>query len=336
MLCACRVVGSAQDARSYDDRPRISVSGDATVNATPDKIVIQFGVETQDKNMLGAKQKSNDILKRVFAALKTCGVKERDIQTEYLYAEPRWAEVPPAPPYSPSAPPTLPASPSDRDLAESRRFLGYFVKNVVAVTVKDAAKIDKLIGDLLAAGATHIYGVEFQTSDLKTYREKARELALKAAKEKAVKMAAVLGQSVGAPIEIAEGGGGPFNNNDPSGAQTLGSSYLPTAGTTNTIALGKIAIFATVNVTFELKPAYGHPHPRPLSQRARGDGSRTRSHDGPASITSPASRLSGRTVPESWRRPVCGPHRRRPPRRAIASTCRRPPRQPRDWRRSCD
>jgi uncharacterized protein YggE len=262
----CIAIGAssawAQSARGYDDRPKISVSGEATVYATPDKIVVQLGVETQDKNMLGAKQKSNDILKRVFAALKACGVKDRDIQTEYLYAEPRWAEAPTV-----QKGQTLsqaqteyqaPASAPPSDSMESRRFLGYFIKNVIAVTVKDAAKIDKLIADVLAAGATNIYGVEFQTTELKTYREKARALALKAAKEKAVKMAAVLDQSVGAPIEIVEGGGGPAFSRDldvpfTQNAVSATPYGLPAPSETSTIALGKIAIHAAVNVTFELK-----------------------------------------------------------------------------------
>jgi uncharacterized protein len=251
--CLAIAVSSAwaENARGYDDRPKISVSGEATVYATPDRIVVQLGVETEDKNILVAKQKSNDILKRVFAALKACGVKERDIQTEYLYAEPRWADVS-AGKNAQTLGPASSAQSWDRDSEEPRRFLGYFVKNVIAVTVKDAAKIDKLIADVLAAGATNIYGVEFQTSELKTHREKARELALKAAKEKAVKMAAVLGQSVGAPIEITEGGG-PYYGNEPSGSQVLISAAPPAADTATTIAMGKIAVHAAVNVTFELK-----------------------------------------------------------------------------------
>lgn len=260
-LCCLFVAASpasAQNARQGDDRPKISVAGEATVFATPDKIVIQFGVETQDKSMLVAKQKNNDIVAKVFAAIKASGVKDRDIQTQYLYAEPRWAESAPVQQQYQAPPPLAPSA--EQDSKERRRFLGYFVKNTIAVTVKDAAKIDKVIADVLAAGATNIYGVGFESSELKTHREKARELALKAAREKAMKMAAVLDQTIGPPIEITESGSwssDPFSAgmgiNDCYNAQVSVASPAIRAAETTTIALGKLSIRATVQVTFELK-----------------------------------------------------------------------------------
>jgi uncharacterized protein len=256
-FCLLAVAASsawAQAGRTYDDRPKISVSGEATINVTPDKITVQFGVETQDKNMLAAKQKSNDIVKKAFAAIKACGVKDRDVQTQYLYAEPRWTPQTPSSPYAPSQgaayPPAATAVPFDANV--SRQFLGYFVRNTIAVTVTDTAKIDKLISDVLAAGATDIYGIDFQTSELKAHREKAREMALKAAKEKAEKMAAVLGQKIGEPIDISEFGATPsygYNAN----AQTVASSVSAPSEAISAIALGKIAVMASVNVVFELK-----------------------------------------------------------------------------------
>jgi uncharacterized protein len=253
LACCCFLTAAssawAQAARGYDDRPKISVSGDATVYVTPDRVIVQLGVETQDKNMVAAKQKSNDILKKVFAAIKACGVKERDIQTEYLYAEPRWTQVAPAQ-QSPVYQAPVQSS-SNQDTEETRRFLGYYVKNTIAVTLKDVTKIDKLIADVLEAGATHIYGVQFQTSELKKHREEARVLALKAAKEKAVKMAAVLDQSIGPPIDISEGGETPRYN--VSQNVLVPTSSTPSPVEASTIALGKIAICAGVTVTFELK-----------------------------------------------------------------------------------
>ena len=58
--------------------------------------------------------------------------------------------------------------------------------------------------NVLAAGVTNIHGIDFQTTEIKKYREQARELALKAAKEKAEKMAAVLGTIDRRPLQISE------------------------------------------------------------------------------------------------------------------------------------
>jgi len=234
----------AQQTPTYDARPKITVGGEAVVNVKPDKIVINLGIETKDNDILTAKQKNNDILKKAVAAVKECGVAEKDIQTDHLSIQPRW-----------------------RIEYQREDFLGYIVRNAFTVTLTDTAKVEELVTTVLQAGVNYIHGIDFQTTELKKYREQARELALKAAKEKAEKMAAVLGQSVGAPIQINENyGGSPWSyySNWSGGAwgfnrsQGMSQNAFQNAGggsgeISDTIALGKISIRANVNVTFELK-----------------------------------------------------------------------------------
>jgi uncharacterized protein YggE len=117
----------------------------------------------------------------------------------------------------------------------------------------------------LLAGINYIHGVDFQTTEFKKYREQARELALKAAREKAEKMATVLGQAIGAPLQINENyGGSPWWYYSSwwgwSGGRSHGMSQYNvqvdrgSAGEiTDTIVLGKLTIKANVTVTFELK-----------------------------------------------------------------------------------
>lgn len=161
MLLMCGMAWG-QRATLYDDRAKITVNGEAVVNVKPDKIVINFGIETWDTDIVVAKQKNNDILKSAKAAMKESGVSERDIQTDYLSIEPRWK-------------------------SEYRKedFIGYFVRNTVVVTLTDAAKVEKLVTEVLQTGVNYIHSIDFQTTEFKKYREQARELALKAAKEKA-------------------------------------------------------------------------------------------------------------------------------------------------------
>lgn len=44
MMAASSVL--AQQSQMYDDRPKISVSGEAVVSVKPDKVVVSFGIET--------------------------------------------------------------------------------------------------------------------------------------------------------------------------------------------------------------------------------------------------------------------------------------------------
>ena len=49
----------------------------------------------------------------------------------------------------------------------------------------DVSRMEEVLSAAVDAGATHIHGVVFQTSKLREYRDKARALAVQAAKDKA-------------------------------------------------------------------------------------------------------------------------------------------------------
>jgi uncharacterized protein YggE len=227
----------------YDARPKIRVNGEALVNVAPDKITIRFGIETWDAKITVAKEKNNAILKKVVEAAKAAGVADKDMQTDYLAVEPRYQSNYP-----------------------QRNIIDYRVRNTILVTLKEARDVDDVVTKALEAGATRIHGVEFQTTELKKYREQARELALKAAKEKAEKMAAVLGQTVGMPIEISEIDSGSYwwyysswswwDTYRRSGTSQNVVQDVPGEAnlTGDSIALGTIGIRGRVYATFELTP----------------------------------------------------------------------------------
>jgi len=240
IVTACPVM--AQQARQPGERPKITVNGEAVVYAKPDKIAVALGIETWDLEIMAAKQKNNEILRKALATLKESEIPEKEIQTDHLSIAPRY----------------------DNDY-KKENFLGYFVRNTLVVNLAETDKVENLITRVLQAGVNYIHGIDFQTTEFKKHRELARELALKAAKEKAEKMAGVLGQSVGAPIQINEGyGGSPWSYY----SSWYGWGYGRTQGMTQnaiqdvrgesgenseTISLGKISIRANVTVIFELE-----------------------------------------------------------------------------------
>jgi uncharacterized protein len=114
----------------------------------------------------------------------------------------------------------------------------------------------------------HVNGVEFETTEFKRHRESARQLALAAAREKAQKMAAALGCSVGKPLAINEtygGGSWYFSSWNGSGygranrmvQNSIQDAREPGGEDPGSMALGKISIHAGVSVTFELKDGSG-------------------------------------------------------------------------------
>lgn len=240
IICICPVW--AQQARMYDARPKITVNGEAVVNVKPDKIVVTFGIETWDAEIMTAKQKNNDILKKAIVAIKESGIPEKEIQTDHLSIEPRY-----------------------KNDYRKEDFLGYFVRNAFVVTLAETDKVEELVTKVLQAGVNYIHGIDFQTTEFKKYREQARDLALKAAREKAEKMAGVLGQTVGTPIQISENysgspwwyysswGGWGYGRNQGMTQNAIQNVQGGSGEISETIALGKISIQANVSVTFELK-----------------------------------------------------------------------------------
>lgn len=240
LLAACP---ACTDHNSVNDTRRsITVGGEAMVKVAPDKIVVTFGIETWDAEITAAKTKNNDILRTAIASIKELGIPQKEIQTDHLSLKPRY-----------------------KDGYRSENLLGHFVRNTFIVTLTEAAKVEELVTKALQAGVNHIHGVDFQTTDLKKYRNQAREQAVRAAKEKAEKMASVLGQSVGSPILIREGyAGSPwryysswsgwgYGRGEGMSQNVIQSVQNGASEISDTIALGKIAIRANVNVTFELK-----------------------------------------------------------------------------------
>jgi len=217
----------------------ISVSSEAMESVAPDRILITFGASTRHLELGPAKSENDAIVKRTLAALTGLGLTARDIQTDGISIQQRWSP-------------------------DGEKLLGYTVGNMMVVTVDTTARVEPVISAALAAGINYLGGVDFQTRDLKKHREQARELAMRAAREKADKMAAALGERVGRTRQVGEqsyndggttyrsGWSGWSTGRDRSMSQVsvgVGSSEL-----TETLALGTIGIRARVSVQFDLEP----------------------------------------------------------------------------------
>jgi uncharacterized protein YggE len=64
----------AQREAALDARPKISVNGEAVVKVRPDRIIVNFGIETSDKIIDVARQKNADISIKAMAVFEACGV----------------------------------------------------------------------------------------------------------------------------------------------------------------------------------------------------------------------------------------------------------------------
>ena len=227
-------------AVATDVAPRtISTSGEADVNVVPDEVTLTLGVETSDKDLETAKSQNDARVKKIMAVAKDAGIDPHLLKTDYLSLEPRY-----------------------ESRNNERLFLGYWVRKSLTITLRDVSKFEDVLGRSLAAGANYVHGVDFRTTELRRHRDRARSMAIQAARQKAIALAAELGQKVGKPRSIQEGGSGWYsgygswwgsrwgNYASQNVVQNAGGSSSSAEGP---LALGQIAVRASVSVTFELE-----------------------------------------------------------------------------------
>jgi uncharacterized protein YggE len=242
LLSSCSPVARSEPrAVAAAPEPRtITTTGDAEVRVTPDEVVLILGVETAAQELGAARSQNDERVRRVLAAAQEQGVEAKYLQTEYLSLEPRYND-----------------SYTRRDLT------GYVTRKTIVVTLKDIGKFENLLTAALEAGANNVHGVQFRTTELRRYRDQARSLAIKAAQEKAVALAAELGQKVGQPLKIEEQqsnwwawyggwwGGGWSSAMTQNVVQNVSGGGQSSEDAT--IAPGQITVNARVAVTFELE-----------------------------------------------------------------------------------
>ncbi|MBN1372336.1 MAG: SIMPL domain-containing protein [Anaerolineaceae bacterium] len=216
---------------------KITVSGQAEVRVVPDEVVVTLGVETNDLSLAVARAQNDEIVAKVLQAAEAVGVAAKDVQTEFIQIEPRYN--------------------SDY---EKRNFLGYYARKTIAITLRDLERFEELLTGCFEAGVNYVHGVEFRTSELRKYRDEAREMALQAAQEKAIDMTAALGRTAGAALEVTENStgwwsgysswwGGGWSSMMQNSVQNAGNAAAEISG----MAPGAISVTASVTVVFEMR-----------------------------------------------------------------------------------
>jgi hypothetical protein len=140
---------------------------------------------------------------------------------------------------------------------------GYRIYNMVAITLRDINKVNDVIIAALGAGANQVVNVEFYLSDLRTYRDQARELAMIAAGEKADDLAKAAGADAGCVLNISENtwsyfSGGWWGRNNNLWTQNVVQNIPVGSGAEDQsefgpVNLGLISVRAEVNASYALK-----------------------------------------------------------------------------------
>ena len=212
---------------STSQQTGIWVSGTGEVTVTPDVAILTLGVEAQETTVSASQSEAAVAMTAVVDALKTNGVADKDIQTQWHSISPvtRWD-----------------------DKTNEQITTGYRVSNMVTVKIRDITKAGTIIDAVAGVGGnlTRINGISFTVNDPTAYNNQAREKAMQDAAAKAQQLASLAGVTLGKAIYISES-----------------SSYIPQpirlfdsavgASASTPISAGELDITLTVQVGYAIE-----------------------------------------------------------------------------------
>jgi uncharacterized protein YggE len=225
LLCLAALTAHGQE---FCHEPKIvKTTGTAELKVTPDQATIQVGVERQSATAKYAKTEVARTSRKILAALKELKVDDKDIQTAYLYLDPMI------------------------DYRKGVRITNFTAEQSLSVTVRDLSKLDTVMDAVISAGANHIGGIEYQSSELRRYKDEARDSAAQAAREKAEALAKALGNQIGKTYSIvevpeAQGYSGPI------AGMTANTSLEDYRSRGPSTAPGQLTVKASVVISFDL------------------------------------------------------------------------------------
>ena len=184
LVCAMTAFSCAAYAEAQVSATTITVQGNASVTAQPDIVTITANAGVTGSSMLDAQEKVSGIVAVATGKLIELGVQEADIVTanysyypEYSYEE------------------------------TGRRLTGYSAGHTLEITCRDIEMLDAVITAVTDSGMSEIYSVEYGLSSRTALYSEALALAIRAAEEKALTMAAASGQTLTALVSVTENSG---------------------------------------------------------------------------------------------------------------------------------
>lgn len=238
----------------------ISVAGDAMIRVAPDEVRVVLDVMGRDRDLVKAQQSVDEtILSMVQAVQQDFAIKRDYIHTDHMALSPTYIDC-----YHNKRYP---------DCDNTRIDYITATKGLV-IRLQNLSQFEPLMTELVARGnrdgiTVQIVDVTFLTNQLREHRDHARELAAKAAREKADAVAAAMGAKVLRPLTInveqanwyyfGSYGNGSYNRSRGGHAQMAqnviqnfsggGSDPLQSSG----FAPGQINVTANIRAVFEIE-----------------------------------------------------------------------------------
>jgi uncharacterized protein YggE len=183
LLVAAAIAGVAQPrlGRSATASPGtlITVTGNGTVDATPDRASFDFGVTSRGATAAEALTRNSSQARAIIDALKRAGIDSADIQTTQVSLWPQTS-------------------------SDGTRITGYQASNSVQVTA-GLGRSGALVDAAVRAGANTVDGPNLDTADKASLYGQALKKAVGDARTKAQALADGAGLTLGSMLKLREG-----------------------------------------------------------------------------------------------------------------------------------
>jgi uncharacterized protein YggE len=234
-ICVFSGTGLCQIA-DISKSPTIEVTGTAEISVIPDEVSISLNVSKTDKNMNTAKSQNDESVAAVIALTKKFGIDVKDVKTDFI---------------------TVREKSEKRKIAKTDDefqdvLVGYTVSKTVVVKLRDIKKFEEFFSEVIRSGISHVSNVVYSTSQLRKYKDEARAMAMRTAREKAIALTREIGQSIGKAVSIEEENVDGFRSPYANASSNSFSISDADSDASDTFSVGTISVKAQVKVEFLL------------------------------------------------------------------------------------
>ncbi len=243
ILILSLLIAPSVPAQTKPEPETVDVSGSAEVRVAPDEVIFSLDVTNTDNDLQIAKKQNDDTVAKVLVLTKSYAIPQQDVKTDYISVDRKFEFV---------RENNRRIYDEDGDEIGEKTFKGYEISKTIIVRLKDLTKFEAFFSDVIKSGVTEINSVRFESSKIREIRDQARELAMKAAYEKAKAMAAAIGQSIGRAISIVEVEQRQNWSNSNAVANVSTATVVSGSDSLATFSPGAISVTAEVKVRFLL------------------------------------------------------------------------------------
>jgi uncharacterized protein YggE len=168
--------------------PLVRVNIAESLRTPPDEATITVSTQAKASTATGAVAANKVKTEKLLAAIRSAGIRERDIQTQGIQLQPDYRWDPPTP-----------------GSQGRQTLIGYMANNSVQIKTRNIDKLTSLLDVLTTAGADSVYGPSFGISDTAPLKREARVRALKRGQDEATEYAHNNGYSSVRLLSVEEG-----------------------------------------------------------------------------------------------------------------------------------